>query len=1375
MRKGIQTFSNDFDVIKVSIASPETIRKWSYGEVKKPETINYRTFKPERGGLFCARIFGPLKDYECLCGKYKRIKYNGVVCERCGVEVGPERVRRERMGHVDLVSPVVHVWFLRSLPSRIGLLLDMPLKDLERILNFEAFIVLDPGMSTFSENQLLTEEEFFDAQDDFGEGSFCTAIGAEAIEELLKKVDLQELEKTLQEEIGSVQAEAKRRKAIRRYKMVKAFIREGMRPEWMVMRVLPVIAPDLRPLVSLDGGRFAASDLNDLYRRVINRNNRLKRLQDLMAPDIIVRNEKRMLQESVDALLDNGRRGKLTSTGKRALKSLADMLRGKQGRFRQNLLGKRVDYSGRSVIVVGPHLRLHQCGIPKRMAIELFKPFIFSKLQQYGIASTVKVAKKCVEDEIPEVWDVLDEVIHQHPILLNRAPTLHRLGVQGFEPVLVEGKAIQLHPLVCAAFNADFDGDQMAVHVPISVESQVEVRVLMMSTNNILSPANGNPVVVPTKDIVLGVYYLTMELDGQKGEGNIYSSCDEIEWALHVQVLSLHARIKTYVPVIDADGQEHLEVVETTPGRMLFLKVYPKHHKLSFDYINRPMTGKHLSALVDKVFSCCGAEEAVCFADAIKDLGFYWLTLSGVSIGKDDLLVPAEKEKFIAEARTKIDTYEKQYQDGLITRGEKHNKVIDAWSQCGDRIAAVMMRDIAAPHRTRPNSVYMMADSGARGSQAQIKQLMGMRGLLAKTTGEIVETPIISNFKEGLNVLEYFTSTHGARKGLADTALKTANSGYLTRRLVDVARDCVVVEEDCGATQGLVMHPVLQGGSIVSSLAKRVLGRVVLEDVVHPKTKEVLCKKGSMLSEEDVEKFPEGLESVVVRSPVRCLAQKGICAKCYGRDLSTRKQVSLGEAVGVIAAQSIGEPGTQLTMRTFHVGGAAQGVYKESSIDAPCDGYVEFSSARFLEKDGSQLVVNRLTELRFIDKLGSMRRQVRLPYGSKVFVAHKAKLKKGDKIAEWDPYTVPIIAEVSGTVSLKDVVIGVSARALEDSSVGGYVITDWRQQASATSMRPEAVIEPDKDFVLQGNPKMRHHFQVDTVVSVQDGAHVEAGSILARIPRATVKTRDITGGLPRVSELFEARVPKDVAILASIGGRVEIAADYKGKYRLLIHPEKGHPEECLVPRSRHLLVQDGDYVRRGDALVGGAPSPQDILRINGIERLTEYLEESIQEVYRMQGVDIDARHIEVVIRQMCQKVEVIAPGDSHFVHMEQVDTFDFARVNKELEAAGKALAEGRPIVQGITKASLQTPSFIAGAAFQETMRVLTEAAVEGRVDYLQGLKENIVIGRLIPAGTGLWRRIYQDSAKGVEPEAAEKVEAEVPNESNSEDASVSLS
>jgi len=1364
MRKGIQTFSNDFDAIKVSIASPDTIRKWSFGEVQKPETINYRTFKPERGGLFCARIFGPLKDYECLCGKYKRIKYNGVVCERCGVEVGPERVRRERMGHVDLVSPVVHVWFLRSLPSRIGLLLDIPLKDLERILNFEAFIVLDPGLSTFVEHQLLTEEEFYDAQDQFGEGSFCTAIGAEAIEALLKKVDLKELEKILQEEIQSVQTDTKRRKVIRRYKMVKAFLREGMRPEWMVLRVLPVIAPDLRPLVSLDGGRFAASDLNDLYRRVINRNNRLKRLQELLAPDIIVRNEKRMLQESVDALLDNGRRGKLTSTGKRALKSLADMLRGKQGRFRQNLLGKRVDYSGRSVIVVGPHLRLHQCGIPKRMAIELFKPFIFAKLQQYGVAATVKVAKKCVEDEIPEVWDILDEVIHQHPVLLNRAPTLHRLGVQGFEPVLVEGKAIQLHPLVCAAFNADFDGDQMAVHVPISLESQVEVRVLMMSTNSILSPANGNPVVIPTKDIVLGIYYLTMELEGQKGEGGVYSSCDEIEWALHTGVLSLHARIKTYYASVDEQGQEVLILVETTPGRMLFAKIYPKHPKLSFDFINHVMTGKQLSILMDKVFSWCGAPEAVKFADAVKDLGFHWLTLSGVSIGKNDLVVPSDKNDFIDATKEKILVYENQYQDGLITRGEKHNKIIDAWSQCGDQIASVMMKNIAAPNKTKPNSVYMMAESGARGSPAQIKQLMGMRGLLAKTTGEIVETPIVSNFKEGLSVLEYFTSTHGARKGLADTALKTANSGYLTRRLVDVSRDCVVVEDDCGADEGIVMRPVLQGGSIVVTLAKRVLGRVVLEDVRDPKTKEVLFEKGVMLTEDEVEKIPENLEGILVRSPVRCCAHRGVCARCYGRDLSTRKPVSIGEAVGVIAAQSIGEPGTQLTMRTFHVGGAAQGVYKESSILAPCDGVVEFISPRFLSKDGVHLVLNRLTEMRFVDSAGSVRRQVRLPYGSKVFCASKAKLKKGDKIVEWDPYTVPVIAEVSGTVTLKDLVVGVSARALEDA-VGGFVITDWRQQVGAASMRPEAVIMPDKDFDMQGNPKVRHHFQVDTVVVVQDGMHVEAGTILARIPRETLKTRDITGGLPRVSELFEARMPKEPAVLASVGGRVEIAADYKGKYRLLIHPDSGEVEECLIARTRHLLVQDGDYVRKGDSLVGGTPSPQDILRINGIERLTEYLEGSIQEIYRMQGVDIDARHIEVVIRQMCQKVEVKSPGDSNFVHMEQVDTHEFKRVNEALVAEGKNPADGQPIVQGITKASLQTPSFIAGAAFQETMRVLTEAAVEGKEDVLQGLKENIVIGRLIPAGTGLWRRLYTNSAS---TKAEDSHEDELQNTNDSE-------
>ncbi|MCY4414629.1 MAG: DNA-directed RNA polymerase subunit beta' [Alphaproteobacteria bacterium] len=1343
MAKEIKTFPSDFDSIKVSVASPETIRGWSYGEVQKPETINYRTFKPERGGLFCARIFGPLKDYECLCGKYKRIKFKGVVCERCGVEVGPERVRRERMGHIDLVSPVVHVWFLRSLPSRIGLLLDLPLRDLERILNFDAFIVLDPGLSPFVKYQLLTEEEFFDAQDTYGEDAFCASVGADAIEALLKEVDVEELVKELQKEIHTVQSEIKRRKVIRRYKMAKSFLREGTRPEWMVLRALPVIAPDLRPLVPLEGGRFAASDLNDLYRRVINRNNRLKRLQDLLAPEIIVRNEKRMLQESVDALLDNGRRGKVTTASKRTLKSLADMLRGKQGRFRQNLLGKRVDYSGRSVIVVGPRLRLHQCGLPKRMAIELFKPFIFAKLQHYGIATSVKMAKKCVEDEIPEVWDVLDEVIHQHPVLLNRAPTLHRLGVQGFEPVLIEGKALQLHPLVCASFNADFDGDQMAVHVPISLESQVEVRVLMMSTNNVLSPANGQPVIVPTKDIVLGIYYITMKLDKQVGEGRIFTSTDEVEWALYSGCLSLHAGIKAVYESVDAEGNKTRELVSTTPGRMLFAKICPAHHAISFEEINLTMTGKHLSTLIDKVFSACGATEAVRFADAVKDLGFSWLTKSGISIGKNDFVVPKEKGSLIQETKERIATYDRQYQDGLITRGEKYNKVVDAWSQCGDRVANVMMENLASTSAYDPNSIYMMADSGARGSQAQIKQLMGMRGLLAKPSGEIVETPIVSNFKEGLSVLEYFTSTHGARKGLADTALKTANSGYLTRRLVDVSRDCVVVEQDCGAEKGLVMRPVLQGGSVVVSLGKRVLGRVLLEDVICPNTNEILFTKGTMLDEDLIERIPENLSSIAVRSPVRCEAHRGICVTCYGRDLSARQMVSIGEAVGVIAAQSIGEPGTQLTMRTFHVGGAAQGVYKESTVDAPCDGRVEFASAKLLKRGDHHLVLNRLTELSCFDEKGSVRRQMRLPYGAKVFVENDAVLKKGTKIAEWDPYTVPVIAEVDGVVRLAGVVVGVSARALEDG-VGGYVITDWRQQANTANTRPAAIIEPSEGVKVEAGSKTRHYFQMDTVVVVEDGQTVKAGEVLARIPRETFKTRDITGGLPRVSELFEARSPKDSAILAGIGGRIEIVADYKGKHRLWIHGEDEEMEEVLISRSRHLLVQDGDVVRKGDYLVEGYPAPQDILRINGVARLVEYLESAIQEIYRMQGVDIDARHIEVVVRQMCQKVEITDPGDSHFVHMEQVDRYDFWDVNKKLEEAGKKPSDGRPIVQGITKASLQTPSFIAGAAFQETMRVLTEAAVEGKRDILQGLKENIVIGRLIPAGTGLWFKKYKD-------------------------------
>ncbi len=1335
-------FENEFDAIKVGIASPETIRSWSYGEVTKPETINYRTFKPEKGGLFCARIFGPLKDYECLCGKYKRIKYSGVVCERCGVEVCSDRVRRERMGHIDLVSPVVHVWFLRALPSRIGLLLDLPLKDLERILGCESFIVTDPGLSSFQKYQLLTEEEFYAAQEEFGEDAFCASIGAEAIENLLKRVDLNALLKELQSDIATLHSETKRKKVIRRYKMVNAFVEQNVRPEWMVLRVLPVIAPDLRPLVSLEGGRFASSDLNDLYRRVVNRNNRLKRLRDLLAPDIIVRNEKRMLQESVGALLDNGRRGRMATTNRRALKSLADMLRGKQGRFRQNLLGKRVDYSGRSVIVVGPNLRLNQCGIPKRMAIELFKPFIFAKLQHYGIASTVKMAKRCVDEEIPEVWDILEEVIHQHPVLLNRAPTLHRLGVQAFEPILVEGKAIQLHPLVCAAFNADFDGDQMAVHVPLSLESQVEVRVLMMSSNNLLSPANGNPIVLPTKDIVLGIYYLTMELDNQLGEGMAFASVDEVEWALRTGVVALHAKVTSVFNTLDLDGKPVQRVTQTTPGRMLFMRICPRHAELKEEWINRVLNGKSLSFLLDKIFTFCGAPEVVEFVDNVKALGFWWLTKSGMSIGKDDLLIPDQKESLIAETREKVDLYERQYQDGLITRGEKYNKVVDSWSQCADKVADVMMSRLSATKSEAPNAVYMMADSGARGSQAQIRQLMGMRGLLAKPSGEIVETPIVSNFKEGLNVLEYFTSTHGARKGLADTALKTANSGYLTRRLVDVARDCVITEDDCGTEAFVNMTPVLQGGSVVVSLAKRIKGRIIAEDVFCPQTKELLIKKGSMPSERELDALPEHLESVPVRSPVMCEAETGICVKCYGRDLSTRKDVLIGEPVGVVAAQSIGEPGTQLTMRTFHVGGAAQGVYKESVIEATCDGSVIITGLKGVAKDGGVIILNRLTELKIVDQNGSTRRQARLPYGAFLTAKDGDKIKKGQKLVEWDPYTVPVVAEVSGVVKLKDVEVGVSARTVEDDASSGFVITDWRQNAAAAMMRPQAHITPDEPVKGKEFTKLDYYFQVDTVVIAATGDHVQAGDVIARIPRETFKTRDITGGLPRVSELFEARTPKDMAILAPSGGQVAIAADYKGKYRIWIHPEDGSaPAECLVPRSRHLLVQEGDIVRKGDYIVDGSPLPQDILTINGVESLVRYLEGAIQEVYRMQGVEIDARHIEVVIRQMCQKIEILEVGDSHFVHMEQVDRKVLAAANKETVQAGGQPASGRAIVQGITKASLQNSSFISGAAFQETMRVLTEAAVEGKSDQLVGLKENIIIGRLVPAGTGLWHRM----------------------------------
>lgn len=1335
-----------FDEIRISIASPEKIRSWSYGEVKKPETINYRTYKPERDGLFCARIFGPVKDYECLCGKYKRMKYRGVVCEKCGVEVTLTKVRRERMAHIELAAPVAHIWFLKSLPSRIGTLVDLTLKELEKVLYFETHIVLEPGLTPLKKFQLLSEEEVFDAQEKYGEDAFEYSIGAEAIQKILSDMDLEEERKSLTEELGTTNSETRRKKIVKRLKLIEAFLGSKCKPEWMIMNIVPVIPPELRPLVPLDGGRFATSDLNDLYRRVINRNNRLKRLIELRAPDIIIRNEKRMLQESVDALFDNGRRGRvMTGTNKRPLKSLSDMLKGKQGRFRQNLLGKRVDYSGRSVIVVGPTLRLHQCGLPKKMALELFKPFIYSKLEKRGIATTIKAAKRMVEKEKPEVWDILEEVIREHPVLLNRAPTLHRLGIQAFEPVLVEGKAIQLHPLVCSAFNADFDGDQMAVHVPLSLEAQLEARVLMMSTNNVLSPANGRPIIVPTKDIVLGLYYLSLQRDKQKGEGMCFSNFGEVELALDEGVVHVHAKVRARVEDVDTDGTLVYRHVETTPGRVILNEILPRHASIGFKMVNQVLTSKEVTALIDMVYRHCGQKRTVIFADHMMSLGFKWLTRSGISFGKDDLVIPAAKETLINETQKKIEEYEQQYQDGLITQGEKFNKVVDAWSQCGDKVAGEMMKGIAEVEDERPlNSVYMMAHSGARGSIAQMKQLAGMRGLMAKPSGEIIETPIISNFKEGLTALEYFNSTHGARKGLSDTALKTANSGYLTRRLVDVAQDCVVHEEDCKTDQGLIFTSVVDGGNVILSLGERLLGRVASTDILHPQTGDIIVPAGGLISETQADDInTSGLDSVNVRSPLTCQSINGICAQCYGRDLARGHRVNIGETVGIIAAQSIGEPGTQLTMRTFHIGGAAQGGVEQSSIEAHGDGRVVLRNPNIIKDDqGMSVVLGRQSELVLTDSQGREKFKKRLPYGSRLFVTDGAAVKAGEKLAEWDPYTAPVMTEIDGYIHFEDLLDGASLKEVVDDETGlsSRVVVDWRQQVKGTTLKPRIIICDKKGnpLKLANGLEARYFLPVDAILNVDNGTEVKAGAILARIPRESSKTRDITGGLPRVAELFEARMPKDFSIIAECPGRVEFGKDYKSKRRILVVPEEGDqdPIEYLIPKGRHLAVHEGDYVQKGDLLLEGNPVPHDILRVLGIEALAEYFVSEIQGIYRLQGVRIDDKHIEVIIRQMLRKVEIMEPGDTTYLVGEEIEREEFLESCSTIDGQGKAPAKARPVLQGITKASLQTKSFISAAAFQETTRVLTEASVAGRVDSLTGLKENVLVGRLIPAGTG---------------------------------------
>ncbi|WP_368345483.1 DNA-directed RNA polymerase subunit beta' [Pelagovum sp. HNIBRBA483] len=1344
------TPAKTFDEIKVSLASPERILSWSFGEIKKPETINYRTFKPERDGLFCARIFGPIKDYECLCGKYKRMKYRGVVCEKCGVEVTLQKVRRERMGHIELAAPVAHIWFLKSLPSRIGLMLDMTLRDLERILYFENYVVIEPGLTDLTFGQLMSEEEFLDAQDTYGMDAFTANIGAEAIREMLSMIDLEATAEQLREELKEATGELKPKKIIKRLKIVENFIESGNRPEWMILTVIPVIPPELRPLVPLDGGRFATSDLNDLYRRVINRNNRLKRLIELRAPDIIVRNEKRMLQESVDALFDNGRRGRvITGANKRPLKSLSDMLKGKQGRFRQNLLGKRVDFSGRSVIVTGPELKLHQCGLPKKMALELFKPFIYSRLEAKGLSSTVKQAKKLVEKERPEVWDILDEVIREHPVLLNRAPTLHRLGIQAFEPVLIEGKAIQLHPLVCSAFNADFDGDQMAVHVPLSLEAQLEARVLMMSTNNVLSPANGAPIIVPSQDMILGLYYTTIMRDGMKGEGMSFSNIEEVEHALAAGEVHLHAKINARIKQVDEEGNEVIRRFETTPGRLRLGSLLPLNNKAPFDLVNRLLRKKEVQQVIDTVYRYCGQKESVIFCDQIMTMGFREAFRAGISFGKDDMVIPDTKWTLVDETRDQVKDFEQQYMDGLITQGEKYNKVVDAWSKCNDRVTEAMMQTISAERRdetgavAEPNSVYMMAHSGARGSVTQMKQLGGMRGLMAKPSGEIIETPIISNFKEGLTVLEYFNSTHGARKGLSDTALKTANSGYLTRRLVDVAQDCIVREKDCGTDLAITVEAAVNDGEVVSSLAERILGRVAADDVLRPGTEEVLVSAGDLIDERTADLIEDAsVAKLRVRSPLTCESEDGVCAKCYGRDLARGTIVNIGEAVGIIAAQSIGEPGTQLTMRTFHIGGVAQGG-QQSFLEASAAGKIEFRNASLLENAaGEQIVMGRNMVIAIMDDAGEELAQHKVGYGSKVFVKQGAKVKRGDKLFEWDPYTLPIIAEKSGKARFVDLVNGIAVREDTDDATGmtQRIVTDWRSVPKGNELKPEIIIVGDDGEPVRneaGNP-VTYPMSVDAILSIEDGQMVEAGDVVARIPREGAKTKDITGGLPRVAELFEARRPKDHAIIAEIDGYVRFGKDYKNKRRIAIEAsdDSGNRVEYMVPKGKHIPVQEGDHVQKGDYIMDGNPAPHDILSIMGVEALAGYMINEVQDVYRLQGVKINDKHIEVIVRQMLQKWEVMDSGDTTLLKGEHVDKAEFDDANEKAIARGGRVATGEPILLGITKASLQTRSFISAASFQETTRVLTEASVQGKRDKLIGLKENVIVGRLIPAGTG---------------------------------------
>jgi len=1351
----------DFNAIKIIISSPERIREWSCGEVKKPETINYRTFKPERDGLFCAKIFGPVKDFECNCGKYKRMKHRGVVCEKCGVEVIPSNVRRERLAHIELATPVAHIWFLRSLPSRIGAMMDITLKELERVLYYENYIVLDPGDTDLGEGELLTEDKYQKAVEQWGPGSFECGMGAEAVRDLLKRLDLEKISSTLRAEMKKTASDAKKKRIAKRLKVVDAFLHSGNRPEWMILEVIPVLPPDLRPLVPLDGGRFATSDLNDLYRRVINRNNRLKRLMELNAPDIIIRNEKRMLQEAVDALFDNGRRGRIiTGQNKRPLKSLSDMIKGKGGRFRQNLLGKRVDYSGRSVIVIGPDLRLHQCGLPKKMALELFKPFIYQKLEDKGYATTIKSAKKMLEKERPEVWDVLDEVIKEHPVLLNRAPTLHRLGIQAFEPILIEGKAIQLHPLVCTAFNADFDGDQMAVHVPLSIEAQVEARVLMMSTNNILSPANGKPIIVPTQDIVLGLYYLTRERPGVKGEGKRFSSVDEVRAAYDSGEAHLQAGIKLRV-----GG----ELVDTTVGRVVLMEIVPD--VIELEEVNRVMDKKRLADLIDICYRRAGSKETVILADRLKDLGYQYATKAGISICIDDMKIPGKKVRLLDEAEGEVREIQKQYSEGLITDGERYNKVVDIWAQATDEIADEMFRELsseivkdeAGNEVSIPsfNPIFIMADSGARGSAQQIRQLAGMRGLMAKPSGEIIETPITANFREGLTVLQYFISTHGARKGLADTALKTANSGYLTRRLVDVAQDAIITEQDCGTLDGIYMTSLVEGGEVIEPIGERILGRVALEDIVDPFSNEVLVEGNEEIDEAKVEAIEAaGIENLKIRSVLTCRATRGICVKCYGRDLTRGRMVEMGEAVGVIAAQSIGEPGTQLTMRTFHIGGTASRRIEQTQLVARHDGVVKYYNLNVaVNSRGEAIVMNRNGDIAVQDDQGRDRERNTVIYGARSLVKDGEKVSAGTVIAEWDPYTIPIITEVGGVVRFGDIVDGKSMKEQVDEVTGlsSKVIITHKEG----DMRPRVSIKDDSGRTLKlpgTRIDARYLLPVGAILTLGEGDTVRAGDMVAKIPRETTKTKDITGGLPRVAELFEARKPKECAVISEIDGVVAFGKDTKGKRKLIITPEAGDPKEYLIPKGKHVSVREGDHVRAGEPLMDGSANPHDILRVLGVKELAKYLVDEVQEVYRLQGVKINDKHIETIVRQMLRRVKIKDSGDTNLLIDEQVERYVFEEENEKFISKGKKPAVAEPLLQGITKASLSTESFISAASFQETTKVLTGAAVQGKVDCLRGLKENVIMGRLIPAGAG-FKRYTKVRAAMVEPEPEPEAEA----------------